>query len=120
MNPYLAAAAVYEREPCARTFEHDLFLHLMHGVVISTPEVFAMVRPVWRIWWNEKNRDPSQVAPDGDTWWIWLAAGDVRRLFDWPLPPKKWVAFERGNSPRCWEYDRLRRLYLSRSAPPVA
>lgn len=121
MIPYLAAAAVYDREPCARTFETDLFLHLLHGgVVVSTPEVFAMVRPVVSTWGIERLRIPSETAQDGDCWWIWLAAGDVGRLFDWPLPRKRWVAFERANTPKLWEYDRLRRLYLARRPAPAA
>src|SRR5689334_6772592 len=57
MTPFLQAAAVYEREPCARTFEEDLYLHLMHGTVISTPEVFAMVRPVFSRWPVESLKD---------------------------------------------------------------
>jgi hypothetical protein len=119
MTPYLAAAAVYEREPCARSFEHDLFLHLMHGYVISTPEVFAMVRPVRSSWGLELLRTPSETDSAGDCWWVWLAAGDVRKLFDW-LPPKKWVAWECSNTPRFWEYDRLRRLFLARHPSPAA
>lgn len=118
--PFLAAAAVYDREPCARTFEADLFLHLLHGIVVSTPEVFAMVRPVCREWPLAWLRDPERIDPDGDCWWIWLAAGDVRRLFQWPVPAKKWVAFERSNTPKFREYDRLRRLYLSRATAATA
>ena len=109
MNPYLAAAAVYDREPCARTFEQDLFAHLTGGTVISTPEVFAMLRPVCRDWPLDWLRDPGRIEPEGDCWWIYCAAGDVRQLFGM-LPPKIWVAFERSNTPRVWEYARLRRL----------
>ena len=120
MTPYFAAAAVYDREPCARTFEADFFLHLVHGVVVSTPEVFAMVRPVVSTWGIERLRTPSETAKDGDCWWIWLAAGNVGSLFAWPFPAKKWVAFERDNTPKFREYDRLRRLYLSRATAATA
>lgn len=114
MTPFETAADVYQREPCASAFEHDLFLHLMHGTVISTPEVFAMLRPVQADWPLDRWRNPADVAQDGDTWWIYCAAGEVWRLFDM-LPVKKWLAFERGNCPRFREYERLRRLYASPS-----
>jgi hypothetical protein len=109
--PFVLAANVYEQEPCANTFEHDLFQHLLYGCVISTPGLFAMVRPVRLHWPIETLRDITAVAEDGDVWWIYLAAGDVAQLFDL-LPVKKWVAFERENRPRLYEYNRLRRLLL--------
>lgn len=110
MSPFDAAVEVYRREPCARTFEHDLFLHLMHGTVIATPDVFAMVRPVRSDWGLDDLRDPSLVDPAGDCWWIWLAAGDVGRLFGW-LEPKLFVAFERKNTPKRVRYERIHRLW---------
>ncbi len=109
MTPYLRAMAVYEREPCARSFHEDFWLHLMHGHVVSTPEVFGLLRPVRSDWTADRLLDPSQVDKAGDTWWLWLAAGDVGRLFHW-FPAKKWVAYERRNSPRFVEYERIRRL----------
>lgn len=110
MTPFESAAAVYDREPCARTFEHDLFLHLMHGYVVSSPTLFAMFRPVRSAWNMEQLLDPSQTDPDGDAWWLWLVAGDPAPLFD-GFPPKKLVAFERRNSPRFVAYERIRRLW---------
>ncbi len=118
MTPYLAAAAVYDREPCARTFEADLFLHLLHGIVVSTPEVFAMVRPVCREWPLAWLRDPERIEPAGDCWWIWLAAGDVRRLFDWPVPAREWVGFERQNIPKLIQFRNARRLLRTPERPP--
>ena len=120
LSPYLTAAAVYDREPCARTFEEDLFLHLTLGHVVSTPTLFAMFRPVHRDWPLHRLRNPMDSDPAGDCWWIWLAAGDLAQLFAFPASPKKWVAFERANSPRFWSYDRLRRLFLSISTAPAA
>ena len=111
MTPFLAAAAVYDREPCARSFEADLFLHLVHGVVVSTPDVFAMVRPVWSTWGIERLRTPSETAADGDCWWIWLAAGNVGSLFAWPLPVRVWVGFERENIPKLIRFRDVRRLF---------
>ena len=113
MTPFHRAAEVYKREPCAVPFEHDLFMHLLHGYVISTPQVFAMLREVSRDFTADDMRDPGKTAPGGDCWHVWLAAGDVSALLGM-LSPKKWVAFERLNTPRVWEYERISRLWRSR------
>ncbi|HWB05284.1 MAG TPA: hypothetical protein VG796_19785 [Verrucomicrobiales bacterium] len=110
MSPYLQAAAVYEQEPCARTFEHDLFLHFLHGTVWSTTDGFVMLRPVRRDWPLAWLHDPARTDPAGDAWWIWLLAGNPSRL--WSLhPPKPWIGFERKNVPRFYPFHRLSRLY---------
>jgi hypothetical protein len=110
MPPFSDAAAVYDREPCARSFEHDLYLHFLHDTVLSTPEVFVMLRPVCRDWPVEWLHDPQRTDPNGDAWWIWLLAGDAAPV--WALhPPKPWVGFERDNLPRFHRYVRLRRFY---------
>lgn len=110
MRPYDSAALVYDREPCARTFEEDFCHHLAAGFVISLPDVFAMVRLVSSSWPDDDLLKPWLNACDGDMWHVWLAAGDVGKLFSL-LPPKKWVAFERSNQLRRVEYERLRRLW---------
>lgn len=113
MTPYELAMQVYASEPCARTLEEDLALHARFGYVVSTPTAFAMGRLVWRDWPYAKLADPSQVAPDGDCWWIWLLAGDAREALKWLPFEKKWFAFERSNSPRFMDATRFLRLLAS-------
>jgi hypothetical protein len=116
MNPYQLARQVYDREPCARSFEEDLFWHLQYGIVLSTPAGFAMIRSVWSHWSKDRLKSPRFVAKHGDCWMIWLAAGDITSV--WALGPRKdWVCFERRNLLRVWPYDTVRRLYRSRPQP---
>ncbi|CAB4186549.1 hypothetical protein UFOVP1329_23 [uncultured Caudovirales phage] len=107
MTPYEAAALVYESEPCVRTFDHDLVLHLMNGYVVSTPEVFVMARRVHRHWSVAQLLDPTLTAPDGDCWWVWCLAGQMSAVV--PLIPISlpWVGFERSNVPVIVRASRL-------------
>jgi hypothetical protein len=76
MTPVERAAAVYEREPCARAFVADLELHLLHGYVFNTPEWFMMARPVWSCASHELIIDPSfNDFAVLDTWHVYLFSG---------------------------------------------
>lgn len=112
ISPYDEAALVYQREPCARSFEEDLDLHLRFGYVFSTPHAFIMGRAVSRA------GDPSDIVNPAfqfdapDTWWIYLAAGDLREFFlrePYPLP---WVGWEIRNKPRFYSMDRVKERIL--------
>lgn len=107
MSPIEQARLVYFREPCARTFVADLEMHLQHGYVVSTPDCFAMARPVWRDWAYRHLANPEMTAPGGDCWWIWILAGDMKTALWW-LPEKKpWIGYERKNEPRFFSADRF-------------
>jgi hypothetical protein len=109
MRPVVTAAAVYLKEPCARTFREDLEAHLLHGHVISTPDFFCMGRKVYRRaqakdiinpWFNLWESPP-------DCWHLYLFTGDIRRAFlcaDVQLPH---VSFERRNRLRFYTWDRI-------------
>jgi len=45
-SPVERAAQVYQREECASSFQSDLEAHLLNGYVFSTPQAFAMGRPL--------------------------------------------------------------------------
>ncbi len=108
LSPVERAAAVYDREPCARTFREDLEAHLLNGYVFSTPETFLMGRVV------QRDADPALIVDPwhrfeaGDCWMVYLSAGcilrDVPRLMPFPLP---WLAWERGNKLRFWRTERV-------------
>jgi len=110
MNPYQAARAVYDREPCARTFEEDLELHLLNGYVFSDSTAFLMARPVKHYAGYELICDPSVIHDNPDCWHLWLFAGnlmDAFRLAPYPLPL---VSFERKNKLRYYQwYDIYRK-----------
>lgn len=113
INPIAKARAVYDREACARSFEEDLEAHLLHGWVISTPDMFIMGRPVLKTapahildpWWP--------FGDEADCWHVWLAAGDLRAMWahlPFPLP---WISFERDNALRFYKFESLRKKIVS-------
>ena len=109
MTPFEQAAAVYEREPCARTFAADLFLHLRNGYVISSPSFFVMLRPVDSTAADSLIVDPANVFPVErcDAWLIYLMAGDMAeawRHFPFRLPK---IGFERKNRLRYYGFQFL-------------
>ena len=131
MTPYEQAQAVYEREPCARTFHEDLWYHLQHGFVWASPACFAMIRPVCSTWERAALLSPWLTAPDGDCWLVWMLAGDAAEGIAKLPSRKKWLAFERSGSLYTVDAERfqsrLRRAALraracglSRQADPIA
>lgn len=113
MTPAEEAAAVYEKEPCARTFREDVEAHMLCGYVVATPEVFAMFRPVRWSAGQEAIVNPWHAHVGCDTWHIYLAAGDVeqiRAMLPYPLP---YVAFERKNQLRRCPLKRFSTLVKS-------
>ena len=116
MSPAEQAAAVYEREPCARTFEEDLEAHLLHGWVVSTPQFFVMARPVDSAAQpacivNPWHRFPPEAC---DTWHIYLAAGDLCAALQWLPHPLPKIAFERRNILRYYRLESLTQLIARR------
>ena len=115
MTPVELAASVYAHEPCARTFREDLEAHLLNGWVFSTPEFFVMGRLV------HKDAHPLEIvnpwhmfpADQCNAWLVYLAAGDLSKM--WPVMPavKKWVGWERGNVLRWWRFESLEKRFTS-------
>lgn len=113
MTPVEQAAAVYLSEPCARTFREDLELHLLNGVVYSTPTAFIMARYVARDWPALSVVDPDQTdatCTPKDCLHVYLAAGDLTEFFTFPHKPCKWVSFERENALKFYSYERIHNL----------
>jgi hypothetical protein len=117
MTPFEQAIAIYDSEPCFRTFDEDLRLHLRHGFVFSTPEFFVMGRPTPAPWVDDGAID-SMICDPAVTWpkhsqqcWhVHVMAGDMAKawgILPWPLP---YVSFQRKNELRFYRLDALRRL----------
>ena len=107
MSPLDKARLVYTQEPCARTFEEDLRLHLQFGYVFSTPEFFVMGRPVDRHAPYDQLTDPRLQFPEPDAWWVYLAAGDFIKI--WTISPYNlsYIGWERDNRPRFYRVSQL-------------
>jgi hypothetical protein len=116
-NPILEAAGVYQREPCRRTFQQDLDIHLTTGYVVSTPEYFIMARPVNSGAPQEDVVNPMHIFDNSecDCWHIYLMAGDMKKCWDKcpdDLKDLPLVSFERSNVLKFLPMDRVKRLVL--------
>jgi hypothetical protein len=114
VTPAEQAAAVYDREPCARTFREDLEAHLLNGYVFSTPSAFAMGRPV------RSSADPAQIVnpwhsfnrEECDAWQVYLAAGDISSVIHLEPFPLTFYFWERNNVLRIFLSKTVKRLCL--------
>lgn len=111
-TPYEKAREVYEREPCKRSFEEDMRLHMLGGFVFSRPDLFIMGRPVVSLAEAGRIVDPAYHFEWGlcDCWHVHLCAGNIVRAFalmPWPLPL---VSFERKNDLRFYAMASIERL----------
>lgn len=116
MTPVEEAKAVYDREPCARSFREDLEAHLLTGYVWSSPTAFGMCRAVRRDLTQGAIVNPWIMIPphDCDAWLIYLAAGDLDELagkLPYPLP---FIGWERENVLRWYPFRRIARHYPDR------
>lgn len=88
----------YNKDPGIRTFPQDLYLHLRHGYVISTPGLFVMGRPILVDYTHEQLCDISLIPEHPDCWLVWAAAGahprDILRQMPYYLP---YVGWQRRN-----------------------
>jgi len=107
MRPVLKAAAVYEQEECVRPFAQDLEAHLLHGLVISTPDLFLMARPVSHdasgdkivnSWHNTWDNEP-------DCWHVYLYSGEMMSAFFQSSTWLPYVSFERKNRLRVYRRE---------------
>ena len=117
MTPIEQAMAVYERENCVRSFREDLWLHLAHGFVFSSPDCFVMGRAVCSWWPTEWIVNPAfdpQCGDVPDCWHVALFAGRlgawIERLFPHEL---ELMSYEIDNRLRVFERRKLMRIMRS-------
>lgn len=117
-SAYDAARAVYDSEPCARTFEEDLALHLRFGYVFSTPDAFIMGRAVNRNAPYQDILSPWVAQSSPDAWLVWLASGSgALALFMEREPfPMPFIGWERDNKLRWYRRQDLIR-HVARTIP---
>ena len=114
MTPYELAQQVYKTEPCARSFEEDVALHMAWGVVISRPDFFIMGRPVCSEAPHTDIVNPHvrfEYPAKVDCWHVYLAAGNIARAWNYLPFPLPLMSFERKNELRFYSLERLQRLY---------
>ena len=110
MTPLEIARATHEGygvEP----FHVALAAHFAHGVVISTPEVFMLMRPVNTAGRREKFDDPGYMFDNPDCWHCYLASGDLSqfgRYIPYFLP---YISYVRKNQLRVRPLTQTRFLH---------
>ena len=107
MTPVEQAAAVYEGEPCARSFREDLEAHLLHGLVYSSGDFFCMARPVSKDYPQHLIVNPWFNEWDAPTncWHLYLWAGPMMSAFKCATHPLPFVSFERKNRLRVHRWE---------------
>lgn len=114
MSPAELAAQLYQ-DPGDVSFRELVEAHLLGGYVHSTPEGFVLARPV-----DSKADEADIVNPwvifpreQCDTWWIYLAAGDLASLlplFPYPLPFIGWQrCFKGGEHLKFYRFESARK-----------
>ena len=109
MTPFAKVSKLYAVHP-EMSFELDLEAHFDCGYVVSTPEVFAMARPVRKDWSAAKLRNQFLTVPleTADCWFIWCLAGDLSVAARWLPCELPWLGFaRRGKAAKFVEASRL-------------
>ena len=114
MTPYERAAAWHLRLRSGWTFEEVLEAHGQTGFIHSTPDVFVMARRGHSDWNLDEFSDPYATSTTGDTWHVWLLAGDFRAAMAFLPEPLPFVSFHRHGKLRILTLDQARRLLNSR------
>jgi len=96
MTPFAEVSKLYAAHP-EMDFELDIEAHFDCGYVVSTPEAFAMVRPVRKDWSTAKLQNQFHVEPleTADCWFIWCLAGDLSVAARWLPRELPWLGFAR-------------------------
>lgn len=116
MNPVVVLERMYDERETPRTFAVDLYCHLTHGYVISTPQMFFMARPVCSWADHEEINDPfiKFDAERCDTWYIYAMATGERMSAAGLV--KKTIAHMPYFLPYCaWERVRDKKLRFFRT-----
>ena len=100
MTPIDHIRRLYRLNP-GMSFDGDLKAHFERGYVISTPQAFAMGRPVRRDWTPGRLGNPWDVEPleSADSWFIWALAGDLSVAARWLPCELPWLGFSQRGSP---------------------
>ena len=112
VSAYDRARQVYAKELCARTLDHDILLHVMHGYAICRPDLLLLGRPVNREAGREAIVDPSVEHESPDCWHIYLAVGDIREFFKFEPFSLGYYSWERNNELYVFKSEQVRRICL--------
>lgn len=91
--------ALYEDGGAGFLHDEMAYATLRDGIRYCTPTAFVLAHLVSAGWPMERMR--AETDPDGDCWFLWLAAGSVPEITAALAARRltKWVAFERDHHP---------------------
>ena len=100
MTPFDHIQRLYASRP-DMDFGVDLEAHFAVGYVVTTPQVFAMGRPVRKDWTRERLANPFESEPleTADCWFLWALAGDLSIAVHWLPCELPWLGFARHGKP---------------------
>lgn len=118
VDPITLARQVYASEPCARSFDQDLYLHLNtpQCIVIKNEHTLAFIRPV-----NHRDpyraiTNPAFISSSPDAWWVYLLAGRMEPL-DLVLDDRYLlIGWERSNVPRFYNLKTVK-AWITKLSP---
>lgn len=116
-SPYAIAAALHNAAGMAHTFAEAVEAHAVTGYVMATPHLFLLGRRVGSGWSDDELCDPWMIAPDGDAWHVYLAAGDLReaiRLLPYRLPYLSYFHEGRKRLMRLERWEKISRTLTAR------
>lgn len=121
---WVLAKRIYQNEPCPRTLEEDIRLHVENpqGCVIKLPHVIALARPVEKKVGQEIICNPKYwFAPSlVDCWHIYLLVGDAAAAWDYLPFELDWMSYERRNTLRIAPFCRMKALLSHDLRPSIS
>lgn len=97
------------------SFERDLAMCMRFGYVFATPDAILMgfrcrsdVIRAFKV--GGLTVSPHLASEDGDTWFVWLAVGNLTGVLRYVPRPAKFVAFSRRNVVKLYRFEELTRL----------
>ncbi len=93
ITAFYRASNVYD----SALFESDLLCHLRWGYVYSSPDLFAMARPVAKDSSRESILNYAIQHNKPDCWHVALVVGNLSNLLNLLPFPLPWMSFERRN-----------------------
>lgn len=110
MTPFATAELTAQNHRNGDNFYRDLLYHFEHGVVYSTPTAFVMGRAVEIASPEVLNPMYEFLPSEVDTWFVWLAAGNMAEFtFACPYELPN-VAWERNGRIRSYPIARFKGL----------
>lgn len=110
MSPYEQAATLHIASGHPVPFAEAVEAHAVCGHVFASPHLFLLGRRVGSKWSDDELSDPWLVAPDGQCWHVFLAAGDLSeavRLLPYRLP---WLSYYHEGKRRLMRLERWENL----------